>query len=86
VNDVEARDELDQLREQIRDLERRLREVSAIKHEISNILMGLMGHTELLANSTEPPEKSRKRAKLIYAQCQRIKEEIKALAKLTGGT
>lgn len=53
-----------------------------IKHQMSNIMMGLLGHTELLGEHPDLPERSRQKVQLIYDQICRLQGQVDALNEL----
>jgi len=61
----------------------RMRRVNAARHDINNLLMGLLGHVELLAESGELASSSAERLRLIREQAERIRVAVDALRTLS---
>ena len=56
--------------------------VSEIRHDVNNLLMGLIGHVELLQEHDRLPEDARRRLDAIANQVQRIRDRVADLSKL----
>jgi nitrogen-specific signal transduction histidine kinase len=69
----------DSLHARLADLEARIDELRRMKHEISNPLMGLVGHAELLASDAALDADTRHRARAILEQARRICEQVTAV-------
>jgi signal transduction histidine kinase len=54
---------------------------SSIRHDINNLLMGLMGYVDLLLNTEGLPEDARTQAEAIARQADRIRERLADLNK-----
>ena len=57
-------------------LDRLMEVASGVRHEVNNLLMGLLGHAALLRESTELPEALRERVAMIEQQGRRIRDRI----------
>lgn len=60
-----------------------LLKIRTLKHEMSNVLMGLLGHAELLEDDPDLPETSKERVQLIRAQLHRLQDQIGKLNSLS---
>ena len=54
--------------------------VSEIRHDINNLLMGLIGHIELLQGNDQLPGDVHKRLDTIAIQIQRIRDRVADLS------
>ena len=54
----------------------------AVKHEMSNILMGVQGHIDLLEDYPELRDKSTRKIRLIREQLRRMQDQLDALNKI----
>lgn len=52
---------------------------SHVKHDVNNLLMGLLGHTTLLLGRPELSETARQKAALVEQQAIRIRDRIAEL-------
>ncbi len=52
---------------------------SHVKHDVNNLLMGLLGHTALLSARPDLSEAARQKAALIEQQAIRIRDRIAEL-------
>jgi nitrogen-specific signal transduction histidine kinase len=68
----------DPLRARLHDLEARVDALRRMKHEISNPLMGLVGHAELLASDPALAPEFRRKARTILDQARRICDHVAA--------
>ncbi len=62
---------------------------SRVKHDVNNLLMGLLGHVALLQDRTDLPEPARKKVDLIEQQGKSIRDRITdldAIRRLGGET
>ena len=50
-----------------------------VKHDINNLLMGLLGHVTLLRDRVELPEAARKRIEVIQEQGRKIRDRVSDL-------
>ena len=72
------------LSREVHDLEHRLAQVRSFKHDISNTLMGVMGHSELLKETPDLPESARHRAGRLLDQCQKVREAVESISYVLG--
>jgi len=63
----------------VADVDALVDRVSTAKHALNNVLMGLMGHAEILAGLREAPVAVRARGEALLEQCRRLREEIQRL-------
>jgi len=61
----------------------RMRKVRAVRHEVNNLLMGLLGHLELLVDRGELPSSTAERLRLIREQAERIRVAVDMLRALS---
>ena len=54
--------------------------VSDIRHDINNLLMGLIGHVELLQGDDQLPSTARQRLDAIAIQIRRIRDRVADLS------
>ena len=57
-----------------------LQRVSRVKHEINNPLMGILGHVELLLDSSETPDGIRARLEIIQAEARKVRDQVVCLS------
>ena len=74
------------LRNKIQQLDDRMLEIRRCRHEVNNLLMGLMGQGELLGGQPELSELSQKKVGILLAQCRRLRDELKKMALYTRNT
>ena len=58
------------------------RQISATRHALNNVLMGLMGHAELLLEIPDLPERARIRAEAIMRETRRLREAVEEMSKI----
>ena len=63
-----------------RDRDAAVANVSEIRHDVNNLLMGLIGHVELLQGSDQLTEDVRRRLDTIAIQIQRIRDRVADLS------
>ncbi len=61
------------------DVDSLIDRVSTAKHAINNLLMGLMGHAEILTVMDDVPAGARSRGEAILDQSRRLREEVQKL-------
>jgi len=64
------------------DLSQRPESLSTVRHDLNNMLMGLIGQLELLRDSGALPAEARERLTAISRQVDRIRERVSDLAVL----
>ncbi|MCP3978979.1 MAG: PAS domain-containing protein [bacterium] len=69
----------EQLQREIQELEDCLHAVNGIRHEINNLLMGLMGRTELLQDSAGLDGGTRDRVVQILDESRRVQQQVRQL-------
>lgn len=70
------------LKRQIELLENRMADVRRIKHQISNELMGVLGHTELLAGEPGLSDRTLDRVRRIREHCDRLQQQANELNRI----
>lgn len=68
---------------QLRKFDDFLRTVRSIQHDINNLLMGLLGHTELLHLDTALDEAARRKVSQILHEGRRVQEQLRMLGTAT---
>ena len=63
-----------------RDQGTTLAAVSEIRHDVNNLLMGLIGYVELLQGNDQLPDDVRTRLDTIATQIQRIRDRVADLS------
>ena len=81
---VERIEDDEALAREVHDLEHRLAQVRSFKHDISNTLMGVMGHSELLKETPDLPESARHRAGRLLDQCQKVRDSVESISYVLG--
>jgi PAS domain S-box-containing protein len=56
-----------------------LQQISSTKHNLNNLIMGLMGHTEILLGMDELPHRARAKAEVILEQSRRLRDAVQSL-------
>ena len=59
--------------------------IRAVRHDVNNSLMGLMGHAELLRGQRDLSDQTRKKVDSISVEINRIREKIARLGDLAAG-
>jgi signal transduction histidine kinase len=57
-------------------------EVASVRHDLNNLLMGLVGHVELLRGTSDLPKHAHRRLGIISDHLDRIREKVDALARI----
>jgi len=57
------------------------RAVGSIRHDLNNLLMGLVGHVELLRDTRDLPDDARRRLRIISDHLDRIRDKVGELAR-----
>jgi signal transduction histidine kinase len=55
--------------------------VGSIRHDLNNLLMGLVGHVELLRGTRDLPDDARRRLGVISDHLDRIRDKVAELAR-----
>ena len=56
-----------------------MEQISTSKHELNNVLMGLIGHIEMLLDMKDLSANGKKRAEAIMEQAQRVAERVRSI-------
>jgi signal transduction histidine kinase len=57
-------------------------ELAAVRHDLNNLLMGLVGHVELMRNTSDLPKDAHRRLGIISDHLDRVREKVAALARV----
>ena len=72
--------------QRLADAEGRLLSVRRVRHEMNNLLMGVLGHCELLLNDKQLDPHVRGKVEKVMAQSQRLREAIQQLSRVVKGS
>ncbi len=61
------------------ELQEALRQVAKARHNLNNLLMGLLGHAEFLREMDQLPEDARARAEAVMQQVGRLRDAVQRL-------
>ena len=75
----------DDRQQRIDTLRAALKDIRAVKHQMCNELMGVLGHAELLGDQPELSEKSRLRVARIRQHCDNLNKQAEELTRICIG-
>jgi signal transduction histidine kinase len=57
-------------------------ELAEVRHDLNNLLMGLVGHVELMRGTSELSTDAHRRLGIISDHLDRVREKVAALARI----